>query len=81
MEASVNDPSYIRNLVITANQSKILKSIKKQDSVDSNWLSGTGISLQSASAQLTKLFKKGYLSRKEVRDPTGGFKYVYKSMI
>jgi predicted transcriptional regulator len=38
-----------------------------------------GISLQSASARLKKLFDKGYLTRKEVAAETGGIEFIYKA--
>lgn len=36
-----------------------------------------GISIQNASQQLKSLYKKGYLERFELKDPTGGYIFEY----
>jgi predicted transcriptional regulator len=38
-----------------------------------------GVSIQSASARLKKLFDKGYLTRTEVAAETGGIEHIYKA--
>ena len=84
MRLFINCPDYVRRVVITDNQIRIIKAIRNsgENSITTKMLSVMwGISLQSASAQLTKLWQRGYLTRCEIIDQTGGIIYRYKSII
>lgn len=75
----LNAPGQYKSVIITDNQIDILKQIQANMCYSTKRLaSSRGLSVQSASAQLVKLWKTGYLKRRESNDATGGIIYLYQ---
>ena len=76
----VTDLDAVRRLTISANAVKIIQGIGQGTTTSSKLAAKEGISIPSASAQLKTLYLKGYLKRKEEKDPTGGIVWVYSTI-
>ena len=84
MKLFLGCPDYVRRVVITDHQIDIinwLSSFSPAPCTARQLANRYATSIQSASAQLTKLWHRGYLERKEARDPTGGIYYLYRASI
>lgn len=72
-------PSYVRSLMLTDRQVRLLKFIK-----DLGWVSVVDVadllsySDKGAAKILKQLFDMGYLNRKSFAHPKGTFYYLYK---
>lgn len=77
---NVTKHAEIQNLMLTQGQLKILEYLDTKETVTTQelaeWL---GISIQSASGRLSKLFNKGYLKKQQKPDPTGGHYFIYSA--
>lgn len=73
------DPELVKSLIVTQNQVKIIRLISRRpEGVFSTLLvKKLNISIQSASSILSKIYRKGYLTREEKIHPTGGSQYLY----
>ncbi len=74
-------PNTYRGAIITDHCIRILEliTLSEYEMVDSRWLSElSGKSIQNSSAVLVSLWKKGYLSRVERIDTSGGIIYKYQ---
>lgn len=80
--AIVEDPEGVKYLLLSSHAARLVKWIIKNGSITARELSdGAEISLQNASAQLSRLYSRGYLKRKEYLSQSGGIEYIYKSAI
>lgn len=71
-------PEFMRNIRLTEGEIKILDIVKSSNRITAPELAhAISVSLQNAGAKLKKLFDKGYLSREQEADPTGGIIYIY----
>ena len=74
--------STIRELALTSHQQAIIDTVISQDEVDSSFIAkDIGTTVQSASNQLKNLYRRGYLSRREIIDESGGNKFIYWSNV
>jgi len=78
----LNNPQKVRGILLTDYQMSILDLISNNEGdSDSKWLmSVLSISITNATTQLRKLWEKGYLTRVETKDPTGGILYKYSTV-
>jgi predicted transcriptional regulator len=81
----------IRGLVMRGHSDKIRALLLTRDDVDTvRWVGSggpgvttgqlatrLGCSIQSASARLSRLWRRGYLTREEHTAPSGGIEYFY----
>lgn len=68
----------IKRLMPTATQRRVFMAARVYGGVTSAKIAEKfNISLPNATAQLKALYDKGYLTRKDVGDPTGGSLYTY----
>lgn len=75
---AIHREDEIRKYFLTVNQNNLLWLIAKRDKITANELSKIfDESIQNASTKLQTLYKKGYLNRKNIGDPTGGNMYEY----
>lgn len=75
------NPDRYRSVVLTDNQISIIELIGGSDYPTMSareYADEQGISVQSSSQQLSRLWLRGYLGREERLDPTGGVIYRYK---
>jgi DNA-binding MarR family transcriptional regulator len=80
----VTDPGLVRDALLTEDQAHVVKTIMEYDypTISTKELSEIkGISIQNASSQLAKLWRKGYLKREERICESGGIVYRYSSAI
>lgn len=74
--------AVIKELMLTENQEIIVRLVRDRGSITSSWFSAyQKISIQNASAQLKKLFEKGYLRCAETTAKSGGIINVYRSVL
>lgn len=72
----------IKELMLTRNQEMIIRLVKHRGSITSSWFSKyQKISTQNASAQLIKLYLKGYLLKEQTTSKTGGLENIFRSVI
>lgn len=67
----------IKSILLSDTEYKLYRSIKKGGITSSELSKKQGISVQGANQKLMKLYEKGYLDRKSVPDPTGGFYFNF----
>lgn len=82
--AFIDNPERVRRLILTENQSDLVRSIRADGNMcvtSRRMADEQGKSVQSISAQLTKLWYRGYLERRESIDDTGGIIYLYRAAI
>lgn len=80
----LESPDSIRNLVITNNQVAIVKHVRDcgLPNICARELAELkNISVQNASIQLSKLWLRGWLTRHQLTDETGGIYYRYSAAI
>lgn len=82
MLAFLAEPDTFRPLLLTDHQIGLVKNAQGRSALTARQLADEeGISLSNASQQLVKLWRAGWLSRKQRSDPTGGLYYSYDSAI
>jgi len=68
----------IRDLLLTKDQVELVKKVARSGTMRATLLSHLqGISLQSASGRLKRLYEAGYLDRADTSSPSGGIEYFY----
>lgn len=84
MRLMVDCPGVIRRIYLSESQLELFRLVRSADEslgVTTNWISDyMDISIQSANGRLVELMNKGYLTRVNQGDPTGGKEYVYRSV-
>ena len=69
----------IKELMLTDYQLKVVEFVESvEEATSGDIVKWQDCSLQSAHNILSKLKSNGWLSRTEVKDPTGGLMFVYK---
>ena len=84
MKAYLDMPEQFRKIVISDSQISIVRAVQRcgYPTMTSRELSNyKGISVQSATQRLKRLWELGYLSREERIDDTGGIIYRYSSAL
>ena len=86
MKLFLDCPNYIRQVVISDHQISVINSIREHNEslfgLNTRTIANlNNTSIQSMSTQLNKLWKTGYLSRKERIVESGGIEYLYRSVI
>lgn len=71
----------VKKLILSSRAVDIVSWIGDKEVTSSDLAEKYSISVASASAQLARLYLKGYVSRVETTDPTGGYLYAYKSAV
>jgi len=78
----VTNPSLVRDAMLTEDQAVKMIMEYEYPTIGTKELAELrGISIQNASAQLSKLWRKGYLNRAERICESGGIIYRYSSAI
>lgn len=80
MRLCLSHQQSVRNLMVTEHQTCVLNEVWRKSiaGMNSSELAEImGISIFSSSVVLTKLFRKGYLTRSEYVQPSGGIQYKY----
>jgi len=72
--------SLVKSLMITSTQIDILMIANDVGLSSKRYAVLMGCSIQSASNQLTSLYRDDWLERIQKPDPTGGYYYVYKTI-
>lgn len=72
-----NNCQAVRRLALTKRQVELIVYATRCQVDAPSTASAFGLSLQNASQQLAKLYRKGYLTRDELVHPTGGYFYEY----
>lgn len=67
----------VKSILLSDTEYLLYRSIKKGGITSSELSKKQGISVQGANQKLMKLYEKGYLDRKSVPDPTGGFYFNF----
>ena len=82
MEAIFKNRGLVHELMLTERQVIIVRLVRDRGSITSRWFSSyQKISIQNASAQLIKLYLKGYLHKEQITSKTGGLENVYRSAL
>lgn len=66
-----------KELSLSKGQVEIISWLNRSQATSADLSEMQGISIQNASQQLKSLYKKGYLERFELKDPTGGYIFEY----
>lgn len=80
----MSDPEFMRSISLSDGEIKVIKLVGEFNHLVSQGMASIELSaaldksLANASAKLKKLFTKGYLSRVQSDDPTGGVIYSYR---
>lgn len=69
----------IEDMALSQRQHQLLASIRCEGAMTARQVAKLEkVSIQNASCKLTALYRKGWLTRDDVGDPTGGKMFVYK---
>lgn len=79
MRVALNNYKKLRDLSISKRQHEIVQYLKGKKVCSRDMAEKYESSVQNASQQLNNLYRKGYLVREEISDPTGGYMYEYTS--
>lgn len=72
---------YIRGLLLNQQQIWLVRLVDREKQITAAGLSSLmDISLQNASAKLSRLYRAGYIQRDMVAADSGGIEYVYKPL-
>ena len=69
--------SKIKDLSLSTRQVELISYLKRCQATSRDIADMYGICVQNASQQLNNLFRKGYLTRDELIDETGGYLFEY----
>lgn len=81
MKVAFNNYEKLRELSISKRQFKLISYLNKKTATSRGIAEHYGICVQNASQQLKNLFTKGYLTRVEIEDKTGGYLFEYTSNV
>lgn len=70
----------VKDLLLSPRAVEIVNWVKGSEVTSSDLAKKYSISVANASSQLNRLHMKGYISRVEASDPTGGSVYIYKAI-
>lgn len=77
MKIAFNNYVKLRELSISKRQFEIISRLNGKFATSRDISEHYDICVQNASQQLKNLFSKGYLTRVEIDDPTGGYLFEY----
>ena len=77
MKVSFNNYAKLRALSISKRQFEIISTLNGKFATSRDISEYYDICVQNASQQLKNLFSKGYLTRTEIEDKTGGYLFEY----
>lgn len=77
MRIAFNNYVKLRELSISKRQFELISHLKRTQATSRDIADMYGICTQNASQQLKNLFSKGYLTRVEIEDKTGGYLFEY----
>ncbi len=69
----------VKDLLLSPRAVEIVNWVKESEVTSSDLSKKYSISIANASSQLSRLYLKGYISRVEGVDPTGGSVFTYKA--
>lgn len=70
----------MKDLALTPGDDELMLCISFGKNTTSKISESTGISVQSVGARLSRLRQKGYLTREEVPQESGGYEYRYSNI-
>jgi predicted transcriptional regulator len=78
--AIIDHPNMMKELMLTDWQRRAIQYVNDHQGCCSHDVAKAwDISVPSMSACLRKCFEKGYLTREQMADPTGGYLFVYRA--
>jgi predicted transcriptional regulator len=77
MKISINNYVRLRELSISKRQFELIQYLHGKKATSRDIADQYDICVQNASQQLKNLFSKGYLTREEINDKTGGYLFEY----
>lgn len=69
-----------KDLAINSGDDDLMMCITLGHNTSGKIAAATGITVQSASLRLAKLRSKGYVTRKQMPQDSGGYEYVYSNI-
>lgn len=73
---------FIKDNMLSSHELKIYNSLKRRQEITAPELcERDGISVQNATTKLKKIYAKGYFSRIDIGDPSGGSLYKYSKNV
>lgn len=70
----------VKELMISTGDDDLMLHIDFGENTSGKIATTFAISVQSASARLEKLYRKGYLTRKSVQQDSGGYEWEYSNL-
>jgi len=77
MRMAFNNYAKLRELSISKRQFELVSYLERTQATSRDVADMYNICVQNASQQLKNLFSKGYLTRVEIEDKTGGYLFEY----
>jgi len=77
MKMAFNNYEKLRELSISKRQFELVTLLEHVEITSRGVANHYSICVQNASQQLNNLFRKGYLTRVEIEDKTGGYMFEY----
>lgn len=77
----LSNPKMIKQLSLSNAQRKLYKKVFASGGITSSGIADRfDIAIQSASGRLRELYNKGYLTRQEIPQDSGGYEWFYRAI-